>query len=103
MVLKKVHDFTDTIKSPDSGKAVLTAEICEQKAYIRIKDTGMGIPKKEISRVFDRFYRCDASRSEPGIGVGLSLAKAIAESFKRKNCVDSMPQKGSIFIIILPC
>lgn len=66
------------------------------------EDTGIGIPPSDIPRVFERFYRCDASRSEPGIGLGLSLVKAIAEAFGGSVSVRSSLHKGSIFTVILP-
>ncbi len=69
---------------------------------ITVKDTGVGISDRDISRIFERFYRCDPSRSEAGIGLGLSFARAIARAHNGDITVTSTPQKGSTFTVILP-
>ncbi|MGD9042577.1 MAG: ATP-binding protein [Desulfobacterales bacterium] len=69
---------------------------------ITIKDTGVGISDRDISRIFERFYRCDPSRSEAGIGLGLSFARAIARAHYGDITVSSSPDKGSTFTVKLP-
>jgi heavy metal sensor kinase len=69
---------------------------------ITVKDTGMGIADGDISRIFERFYRCDPSRSEAGIGLGLSFARAIARAHGGDITVTSIPDQGSTFTITLP-
>lgn len=75
----------------------------EPYAVITVKDTGLGIAKKDLSRIFDRFYRTDESRnkSSGGAGLGLSIAKWIAEEHKGKLTVTSELGKGSQFNILL--
>ena len=69
---------------------------------ITVKDTGVGISDRDISRIFERFYRCDPSRSEAGIGLGLSFARAIARAHNGDITVSSSPDKGSKFTVTLP-
>jgi len=69
---------------------------------ILVKDTGIGILSDEIHRIWDRLYRGDKSRSEPGLGLGLSLVKAVVEAHKGRIEVDSDPGVGSVFTLYLP-
>jgi two-component system, sensor histidine kinase and response regulator len=69
---------------------------------ICVKDTGIGISGEEIAKIFEPFYRGKNARAEPGIGLGLSLVKEVAELHGGKVLVLSEPQKGSSFSILLP-
>ena len=69
---------------------------------ITVKDTGIGISEKDMARIFERFYRCDPSRSEAGIGLGLSFARAIAKAHGGDITVSSELDQGSTFTILLP-
>ena len=69
---------------------------------VSIKDSGIGISEKDLPHIFERFYRCDPSRAETGIGLGLSLARAIALSHGGRIDVTSSLGKGSTFRISLP-
>jgi heavy metal sensor kinase len=69
---------------------------------VSIKDSGIGISEKDLPHIFERFYRCDPSRAETGIGLGLSLARAIALSHGGRIDVTSSLGKGSTFRITLP-
>ncbi len=73
-----------------------------REVVIVIRDTGVGISPVDLSRVFERFYRCDQSRSEPGIGLGLSLARAIARAHGGDIIAVSALNQGSTFTVILP-
>lgn len=70
---------------------------------ISIIDTGIGIPEKDLSRVFERFYRCDPSRSRSGMGLGLSLACAIARAHGGDISVKSIVGEGSTFEVEFAC
>lgn len=69
---------------------------------VTVGDTGIGIPAAEQPLIWDRLYRCDASRSEPGLGLGLSLVKAVVEAHHGTVEVSSAPGRGSSFTIRLP-
>ena len=76
-----------------------------KKAIVKIRDTGIGIAKKDIPHIFDRFYRTDRSRSKrgkDGFGLGLALAKEIVGFHKGSIFVQSKVKKGSTFTIRLP-
>jgi heavy metal sensor kinase len=66
---------------------------------VTVQDNGSGISEEDLPHIFDRFYRCDQSRSEGGSGLGLSLAKAIVEAHGGNISVESRPGNGSVFIV----
>jgi two-component system phosphate regulon sensor histidine kinase PhoR len=76
----------------------------EDGVEIAVSDTGIGIPSKEIPRIFERFYRVDRARSREmsGTGLGLSIVKHIIEAHGGKVSVESRVGKGSRFIVTLP-
>jgi signal transduction histidine kinase len=84
------------------GSVTISVSEDNQQINIRFEDTGIGIPGKDLPKVFDRFYRCETSRSQSGIGLGLSLAKAIAKAFGGDIRVKSDLNKGSSFLVSLP-
>jgi signal transduction histidine kinase len=69
---------------------------------VRVRDTGMGIPPDEQPRIWERLYRGDKSRSQRGLGLGLSLVKAIVEAHHGEVSVQSQPGEGSEFMVALP-
>jgi signal transduction histidine kinase len=69
---------------------------------ITVRDTGIGISEADLPHVFERFYRCDRSRSQPGTGLGLSLARAIARAHGGDITATSTLDQGSTFTIRLP-
>ncbi|MFA5085719.1 MAG: HAMP domain-containing sensor histidine kinase, partial [Candidatus Omnitrophota bacterium] len=86
-----------------NGKVVVAVHKRKGFANVTISDTGIGIPDDEIPYIFDRFYQVNKSRSpKNGFGLGLSVARSIAESHKGKITVESHPGKGSIFTVALP-
>ena len=88
--------------TPTGGRIDMEAHHRGQKIVILVKDTGIGIHPEELPRIWDRLYRCDQSRSQKGLGLGLSLVKAIIQAHKGQIDVLSEPGKGSNFIISLP-
>jgi heavy metal sensor kinase len=69
---------------------------------ISVKDFGIGISEGDLPHVFERFYRCDPSRSESGTGLGLSLARAIARAHGGDIAVTSRIHQGSVFTVTIP-
>jgi len=91
--------------TPKNGKINISSKINNKQAVFTIKDTGIGIEKKDISSIFDRFYRADTSRRNTktsGFGLGLSMAKKIVELHSGHINVDSKPGKGSTFTLRFP-
>jgi signal transduction histidine kinase len=88
--------------TPRGGRVGIEALRKEGEVMITVKDTGIGIPPEDLARVWDRLYRVDRSRSERGLGLGLSLVKAIVEAHKGHVGVSSEPGAGSLFSIYLP-
>lgn len=76
----------------------------ERSVFIEISDTGIGIPKEHLSRLFERFYRVDKGRSRTlgGTGLGLAIVKHIVATMGGEIKVDSEPGKGSTFTVIIP-
>ena len=72
------------------------------RAPLMVRDTGQGIPPDERPRIFDRLFRGDSSRTERGLGLGLSLVKAIVEAHGGTVAVDSDLGRGSTFTVSLP-
>jgi signal transduction histidine kinase len=69
---------------------------------VKVKDTGAGIPAEELPRIWERLYRGDKSRSTRGLGLGLSLVKAIVQAHGGEVSVESQPGVGSMFVLRLP-
>ena len=90
--------------TPEAGKVTLILETDNRYAIIRVKDTGIGIPKIEQSRIFERFYRVnsDRSRHTGGSGLGLAIAFAIVQSHQGNIQVQSELGTGSTLTIELP-
>jgi signal transduction histidine kinase len=82
---------TGTSLAPTEGDAVIT-----------IRDTGTGIAPDDMPRIFDRLYRGDHSRTERGLGLGLSLVQAFVHAHGGRVTVDSTPGQGSTFTVVLP-
>lgn len=100
-----INLIDNAIKYSDEGDSVFVeAKIEESLCVITIEDTGAGIPKKHIPRLFERFYRVDKARSRArgGTGLGLAIVKHIVLSFKAEIFVESEVGKGTKFTVKLP-
>ena len=89
--------------TPAGGNIEVRVKTANNDAVVvSVKDSGIGISPEDLSRIFDRFYRCDPSRSELGTGLGLSFARAIARAHDGDITVASAPNQGSTFTVTLP-
>lgn len=90
--------------TPDNGQVKIIAYNKDDSIHIIIKDNGLGIPKEDIPRLFERFYRVDKTRSRKlgGVGLGLAIVKHIVMSYGGNIEVRSKKGKGSEFIIEIP-
>ncbi|MCB4939753.1 cell wall metabolism sensor histidine kinase VicK [Streptococcus mutans] len=90
--------------SPDGGKVTVTMQTTDTQFILSISDQGLGIPKKDLPLIFDRFYRVDKARSraQGGTGLGLAIAKEIVKQHKGFIWANSEEGEGSTFTIVLP-
>ena len=90
--------------SPDGGKITVTMKTTDDQMILSISDQGLGIPKQDLPRIFDRFYRVDRARSraQGGTGLGLAITKEIIKQHKGFIWAKSEYGKGSTFTIVLP-
>ncbi|MDC4227289.1 MAG: phosphate regulon sensor histidine kinase PhoR [Candidatus Manganitrophus sp.] len=90
--------------TPEKGTITVTASETDKAVAIEIGDSGIGIPKEDLSRIFERFYRVDRTRSRElgGTGLGLSIVKHIVEAHGGKIMVESEIGKGSRFTLLFP-
>jgi signal transduction histidine kinase len=88
--------------TPAGGRVSLSARRLNGHLRLEVHDSGIGIPSDEQLRIFDRFYRTDPARSTGGAGLGLSIARWIAEEHGGSITVNSEPGRGSLFTVELP-
>ena len=90
--------------TPEGGWVIVTAGLDRKHLTISVSDTGIGIAKEDLSRIFGRFWRADASRAREagGLGVGLAVTKQIVERHHGFISVESELEKGTTFTIHLP-
>jgi signal transduction histidine kinase len=88
--------------TPEGGAVSITARREAAGAVVRFRDTGLGIPAGEQGRIWDRLYRGDKSRSQRGLGLGLSVVKAVVEAHGGTATVASAVGQGSEFTVTLP-
>src|SRR5438046_10026417 len=84
------------------GKVEVGASQKDGEIVITVQDTGVGISPEDLPRIWDRLYRADKSRNEKGLGLGLSLVKAVIQAHHGSVEVTSEPDRGSVFTVRLP-
>ena len=100
-----INIITNAIKyNKPQGAIHITGGTEGEKVFLRVEDTGIGVPKEDLKRLFERFYRVDKARSREsgGTGLGLAIAKQIVESHGGSIGFDSEYGKGSVVTLYLP-
>lgn len=100
-----INILSNAIKyTPNGGTIRIVAGVRGGEVHIQVKDNGIGIPKEDLDRLFERFYRVDKARSRErgGTGLGLSIAKEIADAHGGRISIESQVQKGTTVHIYLP-
>ncbi len=100
-----INIISNSVKyTPDGGKISIYVGYVHNDAYVKIKDSGIGIPKEDIDKIFERFYRVDKARSRKlgGTGLGLSIAKEIIEQNNGSINIKSTLGKGTEVVIRIP-
>jgi signal transduction histidine kinase len=88
--------------SHDGGEVLVELSVKEGRPRIVVRDRGPGVPAEEVSRIWERLYRGAGSRTRPGLGIGLSIAKAVTEAHGGRIGVESEPGRGAAFFVELP-
>lgn len=88
--------------TPAGGRVSVSLAQTEDRALLVVRDTGLGISAADMPRIFERLYRADRSRTFRGLGLGLSLVRAVLKAHGGEISVDSEPGKGSAFTVSLP-
>ena len=85
--------------TPEQGTVSVAAKAENTEIRISVNDTGIGISADDLPHIFERFYRCDRSRPQGGVGLGLSLAQAYAKTMNGMISVSSVVNQGSTFML----
>jgi signal transduction histidine kinase len=88
--------------TPSGGQVRVEVTADGPRGILRVRDSGPGIPPAELPHIWDRLFRGDVSRTERGLGLGLSLVKAIVEAHGGIVAVDSDPGRGATFSVAIP-
>ena len=90
--------------TPEQGRITVRWEATDQQVCFEVEDTGIGIPDRDMPRVFERFYRVDKARSREmgGTGLGLSIVKHLVQAMKGTVRVTSQVNLGTTFRVCLP-
>ena len=89
--------------TPSGGRIELSLKTHGSEAHLIVRDSGIGIPQEKLQRVFERFFRADASRTQvDGSGLGLAIAKWIADTDNAAIDIDSTEGRGTTFRVVFP-
>ena len=88
--------------TPPAGSIIISAMRADSSIIFAVKDTGIGIPPRDLERIFERFYKVDRSRSNLGTGLGLSIARHLVEAHGGKIWAESIQTQGSTFYFSIP-
>ena len=88
--------------TPRGGTITVAAAKTDSGINLTVSDTGCGISETDLPHIYERFYRADSSRHEPGSGLGLSLVHSIVTFYNGTIRCDSVPNRGTTFAVMLP-
>jgi signal transduction histidine kinase len=88
--------------TPEAGDVHLSAHVADQSVNLTVTDTGPGVDRDDLPRIFDRFYRAQNVNGTTGTGLGLAIAQWIATQHHGRIEVESRPGHGSRFAIVIP-
>ena len=102
--IRQVADILldNAVRYAPEGEVEVAVRERDGWAELEVSDTGAGMPAEQVSRIFERFYRVDAARAPGGAGLGLSIARQIAEAHRGRIDVGSKPGEGSTFTLRIP-
>lgn len=103
--LRQVFDnlLNNAVKfTPEDGRISLSAQQEIGKVCLRVADTGVGIPRKHLPHIFERFYKVDRSRHSKGFGLGLAIVKHIVQAHDGEIHAESAEGQGTTFTVVLP-
>jgi two-component system, OmpR family, sensor histidine kinase SenX3 len=105
-VVSAIYNLLDNaVKYSEAGQPVeVAAEIVGDRCAIAVRDHGIGIPSRDLERVFERFYRVDRARSRQtgGTGLGLAIVRHVAHNHGGEVTVESHEGEGTTFTLLLP-
>lgn len=103
MLYELIYNLCDNAirYNKENGSVLVSVKPRDGKVVLKVKDTGIGIPKEHQARIFERFYRVDKSRSKQtgGTGLGLAIVKHIAEQHKAQISLESEEGAGSVITV----
>ena len=88
--------------TPEGGEVSITLQCSPEQIQVQISDTGIGMSPEMISHIFDQYYQGEPNHTEKGLGLGLSIVHRIVELCGGQIQVDSIPNQGSVFTVLLP-
>jgi two-component system phosphate regulon sensor histidine kinase PhoR len=88
--------------TPAGGRVVVGASRRGEDVIVSVRDTGIGIPAEELSRIFERFYKTDRARAGGGTGLGLAIAKHIVQGHGGRIWAESTPGQGTRVLFTIP-
>jgi two-component system sensor histidine kinase KdpD len=88
--------------SPADTSIDIKATLLKDKVKIEVKDQGVGIPKGDLKRIFDKFYRIERPQQIMGTGLGLSICKGIIEAHGGQIAAQNNPDRGATFVVTIP-
>jgi signal transduction histidine kinase len=88
--------------SPRGGRVRISLDTRGNEAMVKIQDDGPGVAPGDVDRIWDRLYRGDYSRSTPGLGLGLSIVRAVIRAHGGQAILERSPGAGACFVVTLP-